>query len=148
MNNSDVEIGRWKKVLQDTVPLHLDIDFARPGMSNTNKAKFEFIIDKKIGELLNQLSNDQNVGLFTTLLSAFKVLLFRYSNQADICIGSALTSGGENPPDSDVNLLAFRSCLNGEDPFTTLLEKVNIITQEAYEHQGIPTGNVFFAERS
>jgi amino acid adenylation domain-containing protein len=138
MNNSDVEIGRWKKVLQDTVPLHLDIDFARPGISNTNKAKFEFFIDKKIGGLLNQLSKDQNVSLFTTLLSAFKVLLFRYSNQEDICVGSAITSRAENSPDNNVNLLAFRSCLNGADQFITLLQKVNIITQEAYEHQGIP----------
>jgi len=87
----DIEIGYWKEKLQGFEPLQLTTDFARSSGLGSDKQIVEFSIDKELNQQLNLLSKANHVSLFTVLLSAFKVLLFRYSNQEDICVGNVVT---------------------------------------------------------
>ncbi|MEO6850394.1 MAG: condensation domain-containing protein, partial [Mucilaginibacter sp.] len=134
----DLEMGYWKEKLLDVIPLNLGIDFTGSTSSEANKAAIEFLIEKEISVPLNSLSKEHNVSLFITLLSVFKVLLYRYSNQEDICVGNIITYKSANPPDYFVNLVALRDNLNGEDKFPDLLKRVNNTTLEAYNHQKTP----------
>src|ERR1700712_20251 len=134
----DLEIGYWKEKLQGVEPLQLTTDFTRSSVLSTDKETVEFSIDKEINQQLNLLSKANNVSLFTVLLSAFKVLLFRYSNQEDICVGNVVTGQVLNSTEKYVNTIALRSKLDGNDKFTDLLERVNITTIEAYHHQYVP----------
>src|SRR5436309_3557572 len=84
----ELEIIYWKKKLQGVTPLHLSTDYARPAVQSGIKASVEFSIGKDIYSKLALLSEEQQVPLFSTLLSVFKVLLYRYSSQEDICVGS------------------------------------------------------------
>jgi hypothetical protein len=85
----DKKLDYWKGQLADSTPLQLPIDFSRPAIQSFNGASLDFAIDKNLTEQLNALSNQQGVTLFMTLLAAFKVLLYRYSGQQDISVGTA-----------------------------------------------------------
>jgi amino acid adenylation domain-containing protein len=134
----DIEIGYWKEKLQGFEPLQLTTDFARSSVLGADKETVEFSVDQEINQQLNLLSKANHVSLFTVLLSAFKVLLFRYSNQEDICVGNVVTGQVPNSTAKYVNTIALRSKLHGNDKFTDLLERVNITTIEAYHHQYVP----------
>ena len=77
-----------------------------------------------------------------TLLAACKMLLYRYSGQQDICVGTGVA--GRQQKDLEgligffVNLLALRTEVDGHETFTTLLQKVKATTLEAYAHQDLP----------
>ena len=47
-------------------------------------------IDQALTGRLQELSQQEGVTLFMTLLAAFKVLLYKYSGQKDIAVGTAI----------------------------------------------------------
>ena len=77
-----------------------------------------------------------------TLLAAFKVLLYRYSGQEDICIGTTVAGRPQQELEGligfFINTLALRSQVRGEMPFAELLQEVKAMTLEAYAHQEVP----------
>ncbi|MGY0035024.1 condensation domain-containing protein [Pedobacter sp. NJ-S-72] len=91
---------------------------------------------------MNQFSQQQGVTLFMTMLSAFQVLLYRYSGQQDITVGT-LVAGRTQQEIEDlvgffINTLAIRSDLSGEPSFSALVQKVKTTLLEGYEHQDMP----------
>jgi non-ribosomal peptide synthetase component F len=74
-----------------------------------------------------------------TLLSAYKVLLHRYSGQQDICVGTSIAGRQQQELEGLIgfflNTLALRTEVSGDDSFIDLLQKVKTTTIEAYEHQ-------------
>ena len=77
-----------------------------------------------------------------TLLSAFKVLLYRYTGQNDICVGTGV-AGRQNQEVEElvglfVNMLALRSDVQGKESFVHLLQQVASTTLEAYKNQEVP----------
>ena len=75
-------------------------------------------------------------------LTAFKILLARYTGQQDICVGSPIANRtkAEIEPliGMFVNTLALRSDLSGNPSFSQLLIQVKATTLTAYEHQDLP----------
>jgi NRPS condensation-like uncharacterized protein len=84
----DKKVAYWKEKLSGVSPLQLPTDYPRPAVQSTKGAVSHFTIDKELKEKLQQLSQQQGTTLFMTLLAAFKVLLYRYSGQQDICVGT------------------------------------------------------------
>ena len=91
---------------------------------------------------LHELSDQHEVTLFMTLLSAFNVLMSRYSGQDDITVGSPIA--GRNRQELEeligffVNTLVLRSNLSGDPSFVELLQRVRQTTLDAYSYQEIP----------
>src|SRR6266702_3274853 len=81
-----------------------------------------------------------------TLLAAFKVLLYRYSGQEDVCVGTSVA----NRPQQElegligffINTLALRSQVSGDMSFRELLQDIKTTTLEAYAHQEVPCEKV------
>jgi non-ribosomal peptide synthetase component F len=80
--------------------------------------------------------------LYVTLLAAFQVLLYRYSGQADICVGSPVAGRKQQELEGlvgfFVNTVVLRSEVKGERSFRELLGQVKETTLGAYEHQEVP----------
>ncbi|WP_344931044.1 amino acid adenylation domain-containing protein [Aquimarina addita] len=76
------------------------------------------------------------------MLSAFKVLLYRYSGQVDICVGTPIANRTQEELEGligfFVNILALRSDLSGNPSFNTLLSQIKEMTLQAYDHQQVP----------
>ncbi|QJB31840.1 non-ribosomal peptide synthase/polyketide synthase [Chitinophaga oryzae] len=137
-----LQLDYWKAQLQDAETLQLPTDFTRPAVQRNRGAVSWFRLDKQLTSGLRALAQQQEATLFMTLLAAFKVLLFRYSGQEDICVGSPVAGRTRQETEALVgffiNTLALRSTVDGRQSFTSLLQAVKETTLNAYQHQEIP----------
>ena len=138
----DKKLGYWKEKLDGVETIQLPTDYTRPAVQSTKGAAKEFQIEKDLSDKLLNLSQQNGTTLFMTLHAAFKVLLYRYSGQHDICIGSPIAGRQQKEVEGlfgfFVNSLALRSNVNGNLSFTEFLHQVRVTTLEAYENQEIP----------
>jgi len=133
----------WKEQLADVPPvLELPTDRPRPPAVTYNGATQSFTLDKGLSDALKALCRREGVTLYQLLLAAFQVLLYRYSGQEDICVGSPIANRTraeiENLIGFFVNTLVLRTDLSGEPSFQEALRRVVKVTQGAYEHQDLP----------
>ena len=138
----DQKIAYWKNKLQGVAPLQLPTDFPRPPVQGTRGSKINFTLPRALSLSIEQLSQQEGCTVFMTLLSAFKVLLYRYSGQQDICVGTPIANRLQQELEGligfFVNTLALRSEVNGNSSFTELLQQVRTNTTEAYQNQEAP----------
>jgi non-ribosomal peptide synthetase component F len=77
-----------------------------------------------------------------TLLAAFQILLFSYSEQTDIAVGTSIAGRRHTELEGLIgcflNMLVLRTDLSGEPSFAELLKRVKAVTLEAYAHQDVP----------
>ncbi|WP_343745933.1 non-ribosomal peptide synthase/polyketide synthase [Chitinophaga sp.] len=145
-NGLQQQLDYWKKQLSGIAPLELPLDYPRPAIQSTRGATIDFTIDHTLAEKLKQLSRQEDVTLFMTLLAAFKVLLYRYSGQSDITVGSPVS--GRTRAEMEtliglfVNTLALRSDLSDHPTFRALLQQIKQTTLSAYDHQEVPLEKV------
>ncbi len=101
-----------------------------------------FVIEAKLADRVRRLSRQAHATMFMTLLAAFRVLLFRYSNQADISIGSPVTCRDSEASQSMVgclvNNVVFRTDLGGDPQFSELLRTERANALAAFEHRDTP----------
>ncbi|MGD1932583.1 MAG: amino acid adenylation domain-containing protein, partial [Leptolyngbyaceae cyanobacterium] len=133
----------WKQQLQGAPPLlELPTDYLRPAVQSFAGATAEFQLSIEQTQALEQLSQQQGVTLFMTLLAAFQVLLQRYSGCTDLVIGTPIA----NRPHTElegliglfVNTLVWRTDLSGNPRFEELLGRVRAVALDAYTHQSAP----------
>ncbi|MBN1481963.1 amino acid adenylation domain-containing protein [candidate division KSB1 bacterium] len=137
------EINYWKETLQGSPPvLNLPTDRPRPAMQTPNGDFISFDLSKELTHALNAISQSKGVTLFMTLMSAFYVLLYRYSGQDDINIGTPVanrTRGElENLIGFFVNTLVMRGDLSNNPTFDDLLARVKKTALGAFAHQDVP----------
>ncbi|WP_143305918.1 non-ribosomal peptide synthetase [Chitinophaga vietnamensis] len=136
------QLHYWKEQLYGVEPLQLPTDFLRPAVQSNRGAVLHYHLPKTTVDALEALSKQQGVTLFTTMLAAFKVLLFRHSNQEDICVG--IPVAGRLQPELEpligffVNTLALRNNLAGNISFAELLQQLKQTTLDAYTNQDVP----------
>ncbi|ARU63056.1 hypothetical protein CBW65_20310 [Tumebacillus avium] len=137
------QLEYWKRKLGGSLPLlQLPADRPRPAVQTTKGAQLAFAIPKELTARLKELGQTGGETLYMTLLAAFKVLMFRYTGQDDIAVGSPVA--GRNRVEIErligffVNTLVLRSDLSGEPAFRDLLAQVKQTALEAYAHQDVP----------
>jgi len=132
----------WRKQLRDLSVLNLPSDRPRPTVQTYRGATYPLQISPTLTQALEALSQQSGVSLFMILLAAFQTLLYRYTGQEDIAIGSPIAnrhrSEWEGLIGFFVNSLVMRSDLSGNPTFVKLLEQVRNVALEAYEHQDLP----------
>ena len=138
----DHKLNYWKAHLDGVTPLELPTDFVRPAVWTGRGAMTRFHIDKELLDQLRSIGHVQGTTLFMTLLSGLKALLYQYTRQEDICIGSGVAGRQhqelENLIGFFVNTLALRSTVRSDMRFEELLQKVKATTLGAYENQDAP----------
>ncbi|MDQ6610395.1 MAG: condensation domain-containing protein, partial [Bacteroidota bacterium] len=132
----------WKHKLENVTALQLPTDYKRPAVWSSRGASLPSKIEIALTTQLLNLSQQNGVTLFMTLLAAFKILLHRYTGQNDICVGTPI-AGRQQAEVEDligffVNTLALRTDVNSNATFLELLEQVKLTTLEAYENQEVP----------
>ncbi len=117
-------------------------DHPRPAIQSTNGAGFLFRIPKVTGEQLQQLAQQQDTTLFMTLLAVFQVLMYRYSGQTDIPVGSVIAGRQQHEVEDligfFVNTLVLRSEVREDERFSDFLKQVRETTLSAYDNQDVP----------
>ena len=139
----DRQLSYWQQQLADAKPLlELPTDRPRPAVQTYRGARQSFILSKNTSDRLKQLCRQSGVTLYMSLLAAFQTLLYRYSRQEDILVGSPIA--GRNRAEIEdligffVNTLVLRTDLSGNPSFQELLTRVRSVTSDAYSHQDLP----------
>jgi len=136
-------LAYWREHLEGAPALlELPTDFTRPASQSYKGDHVEAKLPDSLARQLTNLSNAENATLFMTLLTAFKILLQRYTGQADIVVGTPMVNRShievENLIGYFLNNLALRTNLSGDVTFRELLGRVRETTLGAYSNQGLP----------
>ncbi len=135
-------VNYWKGQLQGVQTLQLPTDRRRPTLQTFAGAHHGFSLPLPLIEALRNLSQQEGVTLFMTLLAGFQVLLSRHSGQEDIVVGSYVA--GRNRAELEklmgffLNTLVLRTDVSGNPTFRELLKRVRKMAMEAYAHQDLP----------
>ncbi|HET8891759.1 MAG TPA: condensation domain-containing protein, partial [Candidatus Angelobacter sp.] len=137
------QLAYWQEKLAGAAEsLDLPTDYPRPKVRSFAGSAFEFTLDADLTGKLRRLAERKGGTLYMVLLAAFKVLLYRYSSQSDICIGTLIANRQYGQTASligaFINMLALRSQIEAGDTFSALLSRVKATCLEAYEHQDAP----------
>ncbi|MFN6485611.1 amino acid adenylation domain-containing protein [Nostoc sp. DedQUE02] len=137
------QLSYWQQKLQDAPALlSLPTDRPRPSVQTYNGTHQEFALSIELTNKLSKLSQEQGVTLFMTLLAAFDTLLYRYTGQEDILVGSPIANRDRSEIEGligfFVNTLVMRTDLAGNPTFSELLSRVRDMAMQAYSHQHLP----------
>jgi hypothetical protein len=136
------QMAYWKKQLADLSPLSLPTNYPRPAVKTDRGASQSFMLSRALSDDLLRLCQKHDVTLFMLLLTAFQVLLMRYSGQTDIAVGTPIANRTRVEVEGligfFVNTLVMRSDLSGNPTFLDLLRGVREVCLGAYLHQDVP----------
>src|SRR6266404_1439831 len=137
------QLDYWSHQL-DSVPPALEIptDFPRPVSRSHKGSLISLSIHPDLADRLRALNKKHQATMYMTLLATFQVLLYRYSGQSDISVGSPIAGRTRTETEAligfFVNTLVMRTDLSGAPSFAQLLSKVKEVTLGAYSNQDVP----------
>jgi len=139
----EAQLAYWKQQLAGELPrLDLAPGRPRPGAGSARGAYRSFLLPGDLAAALCDLSQQEGVTLFMTLLAAFQTLLYRQTGAEDIVVGTAVA--GRNRLEIEgligffVNMLPLRTDLSGNPRFRELLGRVREVALGGYAHQELP----------
>ncbi len=137
------QMAYWREMLGDNPPaLELPTDRPHSAVKSQRGKHLKFTVGQDVLKSLKNISARHGATLFMTMLAAFKTMLYRYSGQDDICVGTPIANRDKIETRGligfFINTLAIRSDLSGSPTFNELLERVKSVTLGALSHQDIP----------
>jgi amino acid adenylation domain-containing protein len=139
----EAQLAYWKQHLGDGLPvLELPTDRPRPPVQTFQGARQALMLPASLTAALKALSQQEGATLFMTLVAAFQALLFRYTGQTDVVVGTPVA--GRIRVETEgllgffVNTVVLRTDLSGNPRFCELLRRVRAVTLGAYDHQDLP----------
>jgi acyl carrier protein len=139
----DDELSYWKQQLDGAPPtLNIPVDYPRSTIRTTGAASQSLHLSKASTEALKNLSSEERVTPFMTLVAAFQTLAHWYSGQDDICVGTDIAGRNRSEIEGLIgffaNQLVLRTDLSGNPTFRVLLGRVREVVLGAYAHQDLP----------
>ena len=140
-------VGRAPRILAEAVGggsgmLELPTDRARPAVHRYQGESLYFSPSAESSEQVRKLSRREGVTVFMTLLAAFQVLLWRYTSERDVVVGTPIAGRGRRETEEligfFVNTLALRAEVDGAGDFRGALRRAREVALGAYAHQDMP----------
>jgi acyl-CoA synthetase (AMP-forming)/AMP-acid ligase II/acyl carrier protein len=137
------QLDYWKRQLSGNLPiLQLTTDRPRPAIQTFTGKKQFLAFPKALSEAVKELNQREGVTQFMTLIAVFKTLLYCYTNQQEILVGSPVA--GRTRAETQgligffINTLVLRTNLSGNPSFRRLLARIREVALGAYAHQELP----------
>ncbi|WP_343857543.1 condensation domain-containing protein, partial [Fulvivirga kasyanovii] len=142
-DNLEVLRNYWLDQFSGELPvLNLPADYQRPKVKTYNGERVNFWLDKEELDKLKKMGRANDASLFMTLVACVNLLLYRFSGQEDLIVGSPVAGRDhvdlENQIGLYLNTLALRTRLKGRDSYQQLLSRVKDVVLGAFEHQAYP----------
>ncbi|WFE39400.1 non-ribosomal peptide synthetase/type I polyketide synthase [Micromonospora sp. WMMD998] len=137
------DLAYWRGQLAGVpAALELPTDRPRPPVQTFDGAVRTLVLSRPAADALRRFSQEHGATLAMTLLAAWQTLLFRWSGQRDVCVGTPVAGRvrAELEPMVGffVTMLPMRTVLDGDWTFTELLGRVRRTALDAYDHQEVP----------
>ena len=136
------QIEYWRSQLSGNLPtLDMPLDKPRPSVQSFSAGKETLDVSEPLTRSLNALSREEGVTLFVTMLSAFMVMLARYTTQEEIIVGTPIARRSRAEIEKLIgvflNNLALRTDLSGGINFRELMKRVRRTALDAFDHQEV-----------
>ncbi|MGA9377367.1 MAG: amino acid adenylation domain-containing protein, partial [Phormidium sp.] len=137
------QLSYWQQQLAEAPALlALPTDRSRKATQTFVGANQEFALSVELTEKISQISQSQGVTLFMTLLAAFETLLYRYTGQTDIVVGTPIANRNRSEIEGligfFVNTLVLRTDFSEDVSFAEILQRTREVSLAAYTHQDLP----------
>jgi amino acid adenylation domain-containing protein len=136
------QLDYWKEQLADLSTLDLPTDKPRPPVQTYRGDIHHFTLPAETGQKLKEISRGEGLTLYMSLLAAFQVLLYRYSQQEEVVVGTAVSNRHsaelEGLIGPFVNTLVLRGDLSGNPTFRELIHRARDVAAGAFSHQDLP----------
>jgi amino acid adenylation domain-containing protein len=137
------QLAYWKRQLAGPLPLlQLPTDRPRPPIQTFHGATQSLVLPPALEGSIRVFSQREGASLFMTLLAAFQTLLYRYSGQEQILVGSPVANRDQVAVEDViglfVNTLVLRADLSDDPSFRDLLDRVRRVVLDAYAHCDLP----------
>ncbi|MFF7458689.1 amino acid adenylation domain-containing protein [Kitasatospora sp. NPDC008115] len=129
--------------------LELPADRPRPPVMTFRGRAPRITIPAELARALRAFSRENRISLFTTMYAGFAALLYRYTGQQDMLVGTG--AANRNIPELEpllgmlVNTLVLRTRVQGDLLFTDLLEQVRRSVAETLAWSDTPVDAVIDA---
>jgi hypothetical protein len=137
------QIDYWKSNLAGApAVMELPTDRPRQAALSHEGHRYRFRISPESAVALRTLSRQERATPFMVLLAAFNVLLYRWTGQSDLVVGTDVAN--RTQPDTEsligffLNHLVIRTDMTGDPSFVDLLRRVRDTAIGAYAHQDLP----------
>jgi hypothetical protein len=140
---ADRMLSYWKQKLADSPPpIHFPIEGQRPLPPHLNGSEWPVDLSAASYAHLKQFSREEQVNLFTTLLAAYGVTLYKYGGRQEIVVGAPLTNRKREEDRETLgafaNILPLRLSFAGNPSFREVVRRVRLLLLEAHRNQDIP----------
>ncbi|MEM9803639.1 MAG: amino acid adenylation domain-containing protein [Cyanobacteria bacterium P01_D01_bin.56] len=137
------QLNYWRQKLGGNLPvLRLPADYPVSSGPSFGGATEKLQLSSELTNKLQALSQGANATLFMTLLAGFKALLYAYTGQHDMVVGTDIANRNraeiEDLIGFFVNLLVLRTDLSNNPNFNNYLQQVRKVALDAYAHQDLP----------
>jgi hypothetical protein len=137
------QLSYWREQLSGAPPLlELPVDRARGAVLSYRGGTQRLELGAEVTAGLKALGRSSGATLFMVLLAGFKSLLYRYTGQAEIVVGTNIANRNHGQLEAligcFVNNLVLRTDLSGNPPFREALARVREVTLAAYANQDVP----------
>jgi surfactin family lipopeptide synthetase A len=136
------QLDYWRKQLAG-IPAYLDLptDKPRPQVQSINGDVVSLKFEENLVTALKKLSQNESATLFMTLMAALRALLYRYTGQNDILIGTPvagrISKELENLIGIFINNLVLRGFVTGNMIFNDLITNERETALAAFSHQDV-----------
>ncbi|WP_249199463.1 amino acid adenylation domain-containing protein [Photobacterium sp. GJ3] len=138
----DQQLSYWQEALSGYETLNFPTDKPRPATLDYAGQNLHFSLPAEVSTSLKALAKVRGTTLYTVLLSAFSVLLSKYSHQEDILLGTPTDNRHHSQTQGligmFVNSLILRTHVKSEDTIAALIDQTHAVVTGAKAHQDLP----------
>lgn len=138
----DKLVRHWRERLDGAPVLDVPTDRARPSSVTFDGASVLRVLPPEICTLVATLARRERVTPYTIYLAAFFALLYHYTSQTDLVVGSPTMNRGPGELQPligfFVNMLVLRADASGDPSFRELVARIGGVVQDAVAHADLP----------
>lgn len=133
----------WVNQFKDDIPvLDIPTNYPRPAVQSFDGRRIHSLINEKTTKKINELASKLKVTPYMLLLSAYYILLYKYTSQNDIVVGSPIVNRTNsklyNIIGMFVNSIPMKASINSNLSFANFLKNIKELCLENYKHQEYP----------
>jgi syringomycin synthetase protein SyrE len=137
----------WRALLAKPLPsLHLAQEQAHPGRSSWAGATSHLQLDPTVVIGLRDLARREGTTLYTVFLAAYETLMFRYTHQESLLIGTPVSGRDRTEFEGVIgyfsNLLVVRPRFRAAQTFRSLVQETGRSLRDAMQHQRLPFSEI------
>ncbi|MCX4783682.1 non-ribosomal peptide synthetase [Streptomyces sp. NBC_01264] len=138
----DRQLDHWRRTLAGIEPVELPTDRPRPAVRDHRGAEVPCALPDGLGERVRSLALAHDTTPFTVFLTAFQLLVSRWTGRTDIPVGTVVS--GRNRPELQqligygINSLVLRGVWSDGATFGELLDRARATVLDAFDHQDVP----------